>query len=224
MSKIDLKNAFRLIPVRPQDWNLLGICWRQQFFVDTCLPFGLRSAPYLFNQLSIAIHWILQHSYGVQQILHYLDDFFTAGPAHSPQCSKNLQAMFNLCNDINTPIKLSKVEGPTTSLTFLGIHLNSATMKASISDERKDALLNESQWIRHRDKCTKRELSSLIGKLSFCCKVLPAGRIFLRRMIDLSSTVAHMHHHISLTTDAPFRFSVVARNFTPLVRHKPYSQ
>ena len=25
MSKIDLNNAFRLIPVRPQDWNLLGV-------------------------------------------------------------------------------------------------------------------------------------------------------------------------------------------------------
>ena len=28
MSKIDLKNAFRLIPVRPRDWNLLGMQWR----------------------------------------------------------------------------------------------------------------------------------------------------------------------------------------------------
>ena len=121
MSKIDLKNAFRLIPVRPEDWNLLGICWRNRFFVDTCLPFGLRSAPHLFNQLSIAIHWVLQHSYGVHHLLHYLDDFFTAGPANSSQCSENLQSMFTLCSNINAPIKLLKVEGPTTSLTFLGI-------------------------------------------------------------------------------------------------------
>jgi len=41
LSKIDLKNAFRLIPVCPADWNLLGIHWKQQFFIDTCLPFGL---------------------------------------------------------------------------------------------------------------------------------------------------------------------------------------
>jgi len=60
MSKIDLKNTFRLILVRPEDWNLLGICWQNQFYVDTCLPFSLRSAPYLFKQLSITIHWILQ--------------------------------------------------------------------------------------------------------------------------------------------------------------------
>ena len=51
-------------------------------------------------------------------------------------------------------------------------------------------------------QCTQRELLSLIGKLSFCCKVLPAGRIFLWRMIDLSNTVARLHHHISLTTEA----------------------
>ena len=202
MSKIDLKNAFRLIPVRPEDWNVLGICWRNRFFVDTCLPFGLRSAPYLFNQLSIAIHWVLQHSYGVHHLLHYLDDFFTAGPANSSQYSENLQSMFTLCSNINAPIKLSKVEGPTTSLTFLGIHINSNTMEASILDERKQALLSELTRMRRRDKCTQRELLSLIGKLSFCCKVLPAGRIFLRRMIDLSHTVACLHHHISLTTEA----------------------
>jgi len=177
MSKIDLKNAFRLIPIRLQDWNLLGIQWRQQFHIDTCLPFGLRSAPYLFNQLFIAIYWILKHSYNVQHLLHYLDP--TAGPAISSQCAQNLQSIFTVCDKINAPIKLSKVEGPTTLLTFLGIHLNSTTMEASISDDRKRALLDELHWMKHQDKCTKRELLSLVGKLSFCCKVLPAGQIFL---------------------------------------------
>ena len=47
LSKIDLKDTFRLIPVGPEDWNLLGIQWHQRFYVDTCLPFGLRSAPFL---------------------------------------------------------------------------------------------------------------------------------------------------------------------------------
>ena len=43
---------------------------------------------------------------------------------------------------------------------------------------------------------------SLIGKLSFCCKVLPAGHIFLRRLIDLSTTVKKLHHHLPLSADA----------------------
>ena len=93
--------------------------------------------------LQSAIHWILQHFKGVQHLLHYLDDFFTAGPAASPTRAHNLQVMFSLCEDIQALIKLSKVEGPTTSMTFLGIHLNSITMESSISADRKQALLEE---------------------------------------------------------------------------------
>ena len=52
MGKIDLKNAFRLIPVRKQDWNLLGIHWQSKWYFDKCLPFGLRSSPALFNRLA----------------------------------------------------------------------------------------------------------------------------------------------------------------------------
>ena len=202
LSKIDLKDAFRLIPVNPSDWNLLGIQWRGKFYVDTCLPFGLRSAPYLFNRFSQAIHWILANNYGVQHLLHYLDDFLTAGPADSPVCYHNLNAMLSLCQNINAPVKTSKIEGPSTTITFLGIHLNTVTMEASITAERKESLLWELRNLYPRRKCTKRQLLSLIGKLSFSCKVLPAGRIFLRRLIDLSTTVKQMHHHIRLTVEA----------------------
>ena len=200
MSKFDLKNAFRLIPVRPSDWNLLEMQWRGKFYIDTFLPFGLRSVPFLFNQLSVAIHWILQHKYSVYHLLHYLDDFFTAGAPASQECSSNLSAMLSLCRKINAPVKPSKIEGPTTRLTFLGVLIDTSTMTASITDERKQDLLSSLQSLLHRSKCTKRQLLSLIGKLSFACKVIPAGRIFLRRLIDISCSVSRLHHHIRLDT------------------------
>jgi len=202
MAKIDLQNAFRLIPVRPEDWNLLGIHWKNQFYIDTCLPFGLRSAPFLFNQLADAIHWSLQHNHGVRHVLHYLDDFFTAGSPDSTECSDNLQAMLSLCEHINAPVKTSKIEGPSTRLTFLGIVIDTGNMTAGISQERKQDLLSSLKSLRKRNKCTKHQLLSLVGKLSFACKVVPAGRIFLRRLIDLSCTVTRMHHHLRLCTDA----------------------
>ena len=82
-------------------------------------------------------------------------------------------------------------EGPSTSLTFLGILLDSSTMQASITAQRKTELLQalgELQGRRTRT-CTKRELLSIIGKLAFACKVVPPGRIFLHRLINLSTTV-----------------------------------
>ncbi len=32
--KVDLKNAFRLCPVRQEDWHLLGTYWQGKYFVD----------------------------------------------------------------------------------------------------------------------------------------------------------------------------------------------
>ena len=51
MAKVDLKSAFRMVPVRRQDWELLGMKWKEAYYIDTCLPFGLRSAPYLSTSL-----------------------------------------------------------------------------------------------------------------------------------------------------------------------------
>ena len=142
------------------------------------------------------------NNYNVHHLLHYLDDFLTAGPPNSPICSRNLNSMLVLCEHINAPIKPSKIEGPSTSITFLRIHLDTVAMEASITPERKEALLAELNQLYWRRRCLKRELLSLIGKLSFACKVVPSGRIFLRRLIELSTSVEKLHHHLPLTQEA----------------------
>ena len=42
---------------------------------------------------------------------------------------------------------------------------------------------------------------SLIGKLSHACKVVVAGRLFLRRMMEASKTARRLNHHVHLTAD-----------------------
>jgi hypothetical protein len=54
LAKTDIESAFRLIPVHPDDYEILGMYWDGKYYHDKVLPFGLRSAPYLFNQLSDA--------------------------------------------------------------------------------------------------------------------------------------------------------------------------
>ncbi len=94
------------------------------------------------------------------------------------------------------------MEGPSTTLTFLGIQLDSIAMRASITSDRKQELLDALRLIAFRHTCTKQELLSLIGKLSFATKVVSPGRIFLRRLIDLSTTVGPLHHHVTLNKEA----------------------
>ena len=97
---------------------------------------------------------------------------------------------------------MEKVDGPATVLVFLGLILDSLRQEIRLPPEKLQDMLQElTIWLA---KCstTKRELLSLIGKLSFAARAVPAGRLFLRRLIHLSTSVTKMHHHIRLTTDA----------------------
>ena len=87
-------------------------------------------------------------------------------------------------------------------MTYLGIEINSVASTIQLPEDKFNELqLLLKQW-GSRKKCTKRELLSLIGSLSFACKVVKPGRMFLRRLIDLSTSVPNLNHHITLNSEA----------------------
>ena len=75
LSKLDIANAFRIIPVKPEEWVLLGMYWEGHYFVDCHLPFGSRSSPFIFNVFADLLTWIIQSQICPNIIIHYLDDF-----------------------------------------------------------------------------------------------------------------------------------------------------
>lgn len=202
MAKLDIKSASRLCPVCLEDRELLGIHWQGQFYVDLRLPFGLRSSPYLFNHLADAFEWLLKNNHRVKDLMHYLDDYFTVGPANSPVCANNVKTIIQVASNVGIPLAPNKLEGPTTHLTFLGILIDSSCMETSLPDDKLQELLSELQSWSSRNKYLKRELLSLIGKLNFACRIIPAGRIFLRRLIDLSTSACLPHHHVTMNREA----------------------
>ena len=68
MAKVDIEAAYRLVPVHPDDRPLLGMEWKGQVFADPMLPFGLRSAPKIFNAVADAVEWYL-NSRGIAHAL-----------------------------------------------------------------------------------------------------------------------------------------------------------
>ena len=100
------------------------------------------------------------------------------------------------------PLAVEKIEGPTTYIIYLGIAINSLDMTIEITPEKyHDCLALLLNWSDRRT-CTKRQIKSLIGKLSFISKVVRPGRMFFRRLIDLSTTVKLLHHHITLNKES----------------------
>ena len=88
LAKINNNSAFRLLPVHPADRHLLSMRWDKNIYIDTCLPFELRSAPKLFNILADLLSWIFEH-HNVSPVMHYLDDFLTMGPAGADMRSQS---------------------------------------------------------------------------------------------------------------------------------------
>ena len=202
MAKVDVKSAFRICPVLQSDWNLLGIKFLDKFFVDLRLPFGLRSSVNRFTRISDTVLWILKHNYNLHNVIHYLDDFFLAAPPHSSLCNEQLQQTISIFQHLGIPLAPEKVVGPTTCITYLGIEIDSENLELRLPADKFSELLDLVHQWSNKKKCTKRDLLSLIGKLSFASKVVPSGRTFLRRLIDLSTRVSKLHHRISLNNSA----------------------
>ena len=197
LAKFDIEAAYRIVPVHLQDRLLLGMVWQGELFVDGALPFGLRSAPKLFNAVADALLWIMSRR-GVQSAIHYLDDFLIVGPPRSESCSRALATSLRLSEELGVPIAPHKLEGPGTAISFLGIEIDTQEGVLRLPPAKLSRLRGLITTWKGRKCCIKCELLSLIGQLQHACKVIRAGWTFLRRMIDLSAVATELHHRIRL--------------------------
>ena len=193
MAKLDLREAYRAVPVHPSDQRLLGFQWRGTYFIDRVQPFGLRSAPKFFSALTDAMMWVM-HERGVQHALHYLDDFLLLGSPTSQACQSALLTTLTTCQDLGFPVAPDKTEGPSTTLIFLGIEIDTVACQLRLPQDKLLLLLSTlSQWMNFRGRQAPRisgkkcDLLSLIGRLNHAAMVVRPGRPFLRNLIDATA-------------------------------------
>ena len=74
-------------------------------------------------------------------------------------------------------------------------------MQIRLAQAKLLRLLAEVGRWSERKACRKKDLLSLIGQLAHMCKVVPAGRTFLRRMIDLSTRAQSVECWIRLNAE-----------------------
>ena len=161
LAKADIKSAYRLVPVHPDDRLLLAICWRDTIFIDTMLPFGLRSAPKIFNALADALEWVLR-SAGIQHVFHYLDDFIILGTPSSSQYESDFHRFRITCEHLGVPLAPHMLVGPTT---FLEINIDTVTGQLSLPQDKLTRLTRTLEEWGNRRYCSRRQLESLVGLL-----------------------------------------------------------
>ena len=150
------------------DRPLLGMQWDGHFFMDTALPFGLRSAPKIFMAVADAVEWVAREQ-GVPCIQHYLDDFIIMGHLGSLECQQSLDSMLRVFDHLGIPVATEKLEGSTTRLTFLGMEIDLAAMEVRLPSAKLRALQETvAAWLGWQS-CSRRELDSLLGSLGHAC-------------------------------------------------------
>ena len=81
LAKTDIKNAFRIIPIYPNDYGLLGMQWRGLYYYDRCVPMGCFSSCLTFETFSTAVEWVAHNKLKIEYILHHLDDYLLVAPS-----------------------------------------------------------------------------------------------------------------------------------------------
>lgn len=182
LAKMDVESAYRIVPVHPDDRPLLGMRWKDKLYIDLMLPFGLRSAPKIFNSIANALEWVVKQ-WGAKLTFHYLDDFIVIGAPMTKECANSLQILLDTCAELGIPVAAHKCTDPTTCLVFLGIQIDTIKMQISLPQEKLERLKGLLREWKTKKCCTRRELESLIGHLQHVAKVVRPGRRFITGML-----------------------------------------
>ena len=98
-----------MLPIHPDDQDLLGVQWEGEYYTDRALPFGLCLAPKVFSAVADA----LLTNKGIEDLLHYLDDFIMVSKSEE-DASANKQILLDTFTHLRVPLEPSKLEGPAT--------------------------------------------------------------------------------------------------------------
>ncbi|RXN34492.1 poly [Labeo rohita] len=198
LAKVDITSAFKVMPIHLDFWHLFGIRWKNEFYFAVRLTFGCRSSPKIFDTLSEAICWILFNNYTIPYLIHLQDDFLIVSPPDSVPAAY-LLTIQKLFSELGIPLAQDKTEGPSTSIEFLGINLDSQKFLASLPKEKIDRTIVIASTLLTNTSCSKRELLSILGHLNFAMRIIPQGHPFISHLLSLASSAHALEDRISIT-------------------------
>lgn len=193
LTKIDLKDAYIVVPIHPGSRKFLSFSHKGTIYQYKSLAFGLSVAPRIFSKL---MRYALEplRARGIR-LVYYLDDICVLAKTkeeiqvHSQMV---LQQLTNLGFLIN--YEKSDLE-PKHTQEFLGFNFNTKTMKISVPQIKLSKLITRiRQLLKKTTTYSCRWIASLLGKMT---SMIPAiGEALLHvRYIQRDLAVALRQQH-----------------------------
>ena len=191
MSVIDIKSAYRAVPIKLEHRTLQGFSWVldgvQQWFEDNRMCFGLRLGPSYFNLISNFVYEALSSKYGIR-VVNYLDDFITIGSSYD-DCRAAQEAVIGMLRFLGFHVSFNKLICPSTCVTYLGVIIDSVRMELRLPEGKLVKLINLIDSQLSKKRVSKKDLESLGGLLSHCAHIVKGGKIFCKSIYELYKTL-----------------------------------
>ena len=111
-------------------------------------------------------------------VINYIDDF---GGADTPSRAESaFEFLQFLLRDLGVDEAKKKAVGPTTIMTFLGIQIDTEAMTVSVPQEKLLEVIDVLEDWLGKQKASKQEVQSIIGKLQFVTKCVRPGRLLFQ--------------------------------------------
>ncbi|KAM9985665.1 hypothetical protein ACTFIZ_012359 [Dictyostelium cf. discoideum] len=179
MVKLDIKKAYLHVLVDPQYRDLFRFVWQGAHYRWKTMPFGLSTAPRIFTMLLRPVLRMLRDIN--VSVIAYLDDLLIVGSTKE-ECLSNLKKTMDLLVKLGFKLNLEKsVLEPTQSITFLGLQIDSLSMKLLVPKEKKKSVIKEIRNFLKLDCCSPRKLAGLKGKLIALKDAVIPFRLYTRR-------------------------------------------
>jgi hypothetical protein len=211
LAKIDLKSAYRSVPIHHSDHCLTGLKWQFKndpkvtYMYDARLPFGARNGCGIFHRLTQSVRRMMERR-GFPDVVVYLDDFLIVSDSYKA-CVEAQHTLLSLLVRLGFLISWKKVMGPMRRLPFLGVMIDTTSCTLSLDEDKVEALKAKLELFKNKKRASKRQLQSLAGSLNWACQAVRGGRFFLRRVIDVINRLKASAHKAIL--GVPFKEDIL---------------
>lgn len=172
-SKLDINSAFWSIPLRIEDRRKTGFVTQEGHFQWTCLPFGLKTSPAIFQRILSNI--IRKHKLS-EFTVNYIDDILIFSKSFEEHIDHLTQLLEAIMKE-GFRLKLSKCTFALDSVQYLG-HI----IKHNTISPMKDNLISIRNFPVPKNRKNVRQF---LGKINFYNEYIPKNSITLDPLHNL---------------------------------------
>jgi hypothetical protein len=191
LSKLDKRDAYKLVPTPINDLRLQGFSFGGKFFVETQQVFGSIKAVENFDRLGKTLEDITTIETGTDPkwVHRQLDDVCCICPAGFPWCAEFSNQYVKNCKDLNVPLaencpKFEKAFLCSTYGKILGVIFDTSTLSWKLPKEKVEKTLTAIRNALSSEKIDLLSMQQLMGRLNDVSLMCPFLNGFKRPLND----------------------------------------